>query len=186
MIKSSDEKKQLFYMIVSIMTLITLIIGATLAYISFVASQKEESTVLYTGTLAINYIDGVYIKDPTLYPMKNVNYNTKNDVYRNSFQISSTGSLDQTISIDLVITKNEFKEGELKYVIYNSDGKLISTGNVQKSGPLNLTNNVFLAHNSSTTYTLIIWWSSDQDYNVAPSMGSVVSGHINVEAIQAK
>ena len=44
-------------MIVLLLTLITMIIGATLAYLNLVGSQKEEGTVLYTGTVKINYID---------------------------------------------------------------------------------------------------------------------------------
>ena len=59
MMESSEEKKKIFYTIVLILTLITMIVGATLAYFSLVGSQKEEGTVLYTGKLEINYIDGV-------------------------------------------------------------------------------------------------------------------------------
>ena len=74
--ESNIKKKNLFYMIVLILTLITLLVGVTLTYYKYLASQKEDSTVLYTGTLAIEYIDGVYIKDPELYPMDNVTYET--------------------------------------------------------------------------------------------------------------
>ena len=66
MMESSIKKKNLFYTIVLILTLIVMIVGATLAYYKLVASQKEDSTVLYTGTLQIQYLDGVYIKDPEL------------------------------------------------------------------------------------------------------------------------
>ena len=59
MMESSESKKSIFYMVVLILTLITMIIGATLAYFKLLSSQKEEGTKLYTGKLEINYIDGL-------------------------------------------------------------------------------------------------------------------------------
>ena len=50
MMESSESKKRIFYMIVLILTFITMIIGATLAYFSLISSQREEGTVLYIGT----------------------------------------------------------------------------------------------------------------------------------------
>ncbi len=185
MIENSSEKKKLFYMIVLILTLITMIIGATLALYKLVGSQKEEGTVLYTGTLQINYIDGTYINDPELYPLTNVNYNTYDKVYRNTFAVTSTGTLDQTIMIDLNVSLNEFNENTLKYAIYNSEGNQLKTGYVPKSGKVNLTNNIFLAHSSTARYTLIIWWDN-KGYNQNDEMGSRISGEIMVYAKQVK
>ena len=65
--RNDNRGKDIFYGVVAIATLIVAIIGATLAYFSLIASQKEEGTVLYTGKLEINYIDGVYIKNPELW-----------------------------------------------------------------------------------------------------------------------
>ena len=106
MVESSTKKKDLFYIIVLILTLITMIIGATFAYFKLVGSQKEDNTILYTGTLKINYINGTEIENPELLPIENVDYNTHDKVYRNNFEITSTGTLDQTISIDLKITQS--------------------------------------------------------------------------------
>ena len=78
MMESSEEKKKIFYTIVLILTLITMIVGATLAYFSLVGSQKEETSeyelVLfieendknqnvdqgkeYKGTIIVEVIDG--------------------------------------------------------------------------------------------------------------------------------
>lgn len=185
MIESSNEKKQLFYIIVLILTLITMIIGATFAYFKLVGSQKKEGTVLYTGTLQINYIDGRYINDPGLFPLKDVNYNTYDKVYRNRFGITSTGTLDQTISIDIDITTNEFPENVLKFVVYSENGNQLATGNVPKSGNINLANNIFLGHGETAYYTVIIWWPST-DYNQEVEMGSVIAGRINATAKQIK
>ena len=183
MVGINIKKKNFFYVIVLLLTLITMIIGLTFAYLKFIASQKKDSTILYTGTLQVNYIDGVYLKDPILYPKKNVNYDTYDDVYRNRFQVTSTGSLDQTISVDMIISRNDFAENALKYAIYNSFGILLDTGNISKSGNINLVDNVFLASNSSAVYTLIIWWD-DTDYNQINEGGSVISGRIDVYAKQ--
>ena len=185
MIESSNEKKRLFYMVVLILTLITMIIGATLAYLKLVGSQKEEGTVLYTGTLRINYIDGRYIEDPELIPMSNVNFSTYENVYRNNFSITSTGTLDQTIAISMEITDNEFSDNVLKYLLYSENGNQLATGSIPKSGEINLVNNIFLAHGDTAKYTLIIWWAST-DYNQNGEMGSTITGRINADAKQVK
>lgn len=185
MIESSVKKKNLFYMIVLILTLITMIIGATLAYFKFVASQKEESTVLYTGTLAIEYIDGTYIKNPDLYPIKNVSYNTYDYVYRNNFAVTSTGTLDQTIWVDVDITKNEFSENALKYAIFNSEGMEMQRGNVPQLGKFNIASNLYLASQGTTRYTLIIWLDN-MNYNQNFEMGNTVTGRIDVYAKQVR
>ena len=187
MIENSAEKKRLFYMIVLVLTLIAMIIGATLAYFRLFGSQKEEGTVLYTGTLQITYIDGVYIKDPELFPMSNVTFNTYDKVYRNNFMVSSYGTLDQEVSIDMEISTNEFTPGTLKYAIFNSAGEELSRGNVPlESGKVNLTNNLYLQHNSSARYTLIIWWDSNAKYNQKADMGSIISGKFNIYAKQIR
>ncbi len=185
MIESSEKKKSIFYLIVLLLTLIVMIIGATLAYFKLMASQKEEGTVLYTGTLQINYIDGIYLKDPILYPVKNVTFNTYENVYRNNFAISSTGTLNQIIAIDLVISKNEFVKNSLKYALYNNQGHLLASDYVQESGTQNILNNTYLAHGDTTNYTLIIWLE-DINNNQNINMGSIISGRLDVHAIQAK
>ncbi len=185
MLESSTKKKDLLYIIVLILTLIVMIIGATFAYFKLVGSQKEEGTVLYTGTLKINYLDGTEINDPVLLPTTNVNYDTHNNVYRNNFEITSTGTLDQTISVDLEITRNDFNENELKYVLYSNQGKQLATGNVPKTGTINLTNNVFLGSKETAKYTLIIWWNSTNT-NQMPTTDSIITGRINADAKQIR
>lgn len=185
MMESSLKKKNLFYTIVLILTLITMIIGATLAFYKLIASQKEDSTVLYTGTLQIQYLDGVYIKDPELYPMKNVNYNTYKNVYRNNFAVVSTGTLEGVVSVDVNITKNEFYANALKYAIYNSEGVEMTNGFVPQSGRFNLTSNLYLKSHATTRYTLIIWLDNT-NYNQNFEMGKTVSGKIEVYAKQLK
>ena len=185
MVESNNKKKDLLYIIVLILTLIAMIVGATFAYFKLVGSQKEEGTVLYTGTLKINYINGTEIIDPELLPISGVDYNTHEHVYRNNFEIASMGTLDQTISVDLEITRNDFTENTLKYVLYSNQGRQLAAGNVPKSGTINMTNNVYLGSKETARYTLIIWWSST-DANQTSEVGSVIIGRINADAKQIK
>lgn len=186
MMESSNEKKQLFYTIVLLMTLIIMIIGTTIAYFSLVSSQKDEGTKLYTGKLEINYIDGTYIKDPELWPMEKPSFNTYDNVYRNTFQVTSSGTLDQTISVDLIVSRNDFENGVIRYVIYSETGVELSSGNVpQETGKVNLTNNLFLEHDGTAKYTLIIYLKST-NYNQNFSMGSAITGKIVVTSKQLK
>lgn len=172
-------------MTVLILTLITMIIGATLAYFSLVASQKEEGTVLYTGKLEINYIDGVYIKNPELMPMRNPGYNTYKGVYRNNFSVASSGTLEQTIDLELEVTNNEFRTNAIKYAIYNENGQLISRGNVPKEGKVTLASNMYLEATGIAKYTLIIWLDNT-NYNQNSEMGKTITGKINIHSTQLR
>ena len=185
MIESSQEKKKIFYLVVLVLTLINMILGAVFGIYSLIASQKKDDTKLYTGTLQINYIDGVYIANPELIPTKNVDFSTYKGVYRNNFQITSSGTLDQIISITLEITKNEFKDNALKYAIYNSKGNELAGGFVPKSGKVNLANNMYLASGATATYTLVIWLDNT-NYNQNSEMGKIITGKINAFAKQIK
>lgn len=183
--ESSESKKRIFYTIVLFLTLVAMIISTTIAYFSFVESQKDEGTELYTGRLEIDYIDGVYIKNPELWPLTNVNFNTKEKVYRNNFAIISSGTLDQTIAIELKITNNEFSDGALKYKLFSDTGKEISTGGVPKSGEIILTQNLYLAHDGTAKYVLIIWLN-EKNNNQNYDMGKSITGKINVYSKQLK
>ncbi|MBQ2872979.1 MAG: hypothetical protein IJE89_03160 [Bacilli bacterium] len=186
MMESSESKKKMFYMIVLVLTLITMIIGATLAYFSLVASQKEEGTVLYTGKLEITYIDGVYIRNPVLYPVNNPSYNTYQDVYRNTFSVASSGTLDQMISIELEVTNNEFNDGSIRYIIYNDKGIEIARGNVpQEEGKVILASNMFLEAVATAKYTLIIWLDN-KNYNQNAEMGKTITGKLNIHSKQIR
>lgn len=185
MIESSQEKKKIFYLVVLVLTLITMLIGTVFGIYSLIASQKEDDTKLYTGTLQINYIDGVYIRNPELIPTKNVDFSTYKGVYRNNFQIASSGTLDQIINLDLEISKNEFIESALKYAIYNSKGNELASGFVPKTGKVNLASNMYLASGSIATYTLIIWLDNT-NYNQNSEMGKIITGKINAYAKQIK
>ena len=56
--ENSKNKKDIFYFVVLILTLITMTVGITFTYFSMLAKEEDDSTRIQTGTLAINYIDG--------------------------------------------------------------------------------------------------------------------------------
>lgn len=185
MVENSDEKKRLFYMIVLFLTLVVTIVGATFAYFKLVASQKEEGTVLYTGTVQINYLDGIYMDNPILYPKKSIAFDTKDDVYRNNFLVTSTGTLDQTLKIDLNVALNEFEPGWLRYTLFSSNGNELASGDVPKSGVVNMANNIFLEHGASSRFLLIVWFK-DNGSNQYTSEEKIIDGKIEVTAIQVR
>jgi len=185
MMESSESKKSIFYMIVLILTLITMIIGATLAYYKLLASQKEEETKLYTGKLEINYIDGVYIKNPDLFPLTTPNYDTYHGVYRNSFSVASSGTLDQTISLEIEVGLNEFSENMLKYIIFNDKGEKITTGFLPKEGKKIIASDMFLKSTGTAKYTLIIWLNDNRQIQ-NDEMGKRISAKINIHSKQLR
>ena len=185
MMENSESKKSIFYMIVLILTLITMIIGATLAYYKLLSSQKEEGTKFYTGQLEINYIDGVYMKNPELIPVDKPDYNTYDSVYRNSFSVASSGTLDQTISLEIEIGINEFSKGSLKYILFNDKGEQIVTGNMPTEGKKIIASDMFLKSTGTAKYTLIIWL---QNINADQwkDMGKTISAKINIHSKQIR
>ena len=185
MMENSDAKKSIFYMIVLILTLITMIVGATLAYFKLVDSQKEEGTVLYTGKLEINYIDGVYLKNPTLIPTVNPGYDTYEGVYRNTFSVVSSGTLDQTITLELELSRNEFSTNYIKFAVFNEKGQRITAGTVPDEGKVTLASNIFLKATGTAKYTLLIWLN-DTGGNQTTEMGKSISGKINIHSKQVR
>lgn len=185
MMENSESKKSIFYMIVLILTLITMIIGATLAYYKLLSSQQEEGTKIYTGKLEINYIDGVYMKNPELKPMNTPNYDKYDGVYRNSFSVASSGTLDQTISLEIEIGVNEFSVGALKYILFNDKGEKITTGDVPKENKKIIASDMFLKSTGTAQYTLIIWLQNKNHFQ-SEDMGKRISAKINVHAKQIR
>ena len=146
-------------------------------------AEIAEGTKIYTGKLEIDYIAGVYMKNPELIPMKKPTFNTYEDVYRNSFSITSSGTLDQTISIELEIGINEFTAGTLSYLLFNDKGEQISTGQLQKEGKKEIANNMFLSSTGTAKYTLIIWLNNKAT-NV--DMGKRISARIHIHSKQIR
>lgn len=185
MYENSNDKKNFFYVVILILTLITMIMGISFALYSLMASQKKDSTVLYSGKLELNFIDGIYIDNPVLFPRGVPSASDYDNVYRNNFVITSTGTLDQRISISVEVLENTFSNGNIKYALYNANNVLLNTGILPETGIVNMVSNLFLGYNDSARYLLLVWFDENgQDQN--GDMGKVIRGKINVESMQIK
>lgn len=165
---NSKSRTDIFYFIVLILTLVIMIVGVTFTYFSLIASEKEDSTKIKTGTLAINYIDGQEINTYALLPISEPNLNTKYSTYKKSFSISSSNStLDQNFNIYIDVTNNEFDNNALGFILYDANGNRISSGNIPSSGKVLLASNLELKTGENKSYTVLIWLQDNgknQDY----------------------
>lgn len=180
------KKLNKYYIIIIILSLILMITGITVAYYTAVASQKEDGTRIHTGTLVINFKDGINIKNPLLLPRSiPSSINDTDYLYTNTFIVESTGTLAQTLDVYLNITKNEFKDGSLKYKVYNSSGKQMKEGIVTKSGNTKILENTYLGAQETAQFTLMIWLQEtgvEQNEEQAKSL----IGTMKAEATQIK
>ena len=71
------------------------------------------------------------------------------------------------------------------YALYNANNVLMSSGNLPKTGVVNMANNLFLGYNESARYLLLVWFD-DNGENQNEDMGKVIKAKINVESIQIR
>ena len=182
---NSKSRTDIFYFIVLILTLVIMIVGVTFTYFSLIASDEEDSTKIKTGTLAINYIDGIAIDTYALMPINEPNLSTKYSVYKKSFSVQSSGTLDQTLNISMFVTDNDFDDKALSYALYDSTGYKISNNSIPKTGDILIGSNIYLKSNEKKTFTVLIWLqenNKNQDYE----MGNTFKGGFNIDASQIK
>lgn len=143
-----------------------MIIGVTFTYMSLLAKEEDDSTVIKTGILSVKYIDGPDINAFSLVPMKEANLDTKDFVYKKKFSVYSDGTLEQNFDIFVDVNKNEFEDNFLIYSLYNKNGQKISSGYLPKSGTLQILSNEYLNVEETKDYTLLIWLKeNNQDQN---------------------
>lgn len=182
---NSKSRNDIFYFIVLILTLLIMIVGVTFTYFSLIASEKEDSTKIKTGTLAINYIDGITIDTYALMPINEPNLTTKYSVYKKSFSVKSTGTLDQKLNISMFVTDNEFDDNALSYALYDNTGYKISKNSIPKTGNILIGSDIYLKSNEEKTFIVLIWLqenNKDQNYE----MGNTFKGGFNINASQIK
>ena len=153
------KKVNHFYLIVLIICLIVLLLGVSLGYYAAVASEEKDSTRLNTGTLVANFVDGINVQSPHLTPRnKPTSLSDITNAYKNEFSVENTGTLDQTFSIAINVTTNEFTSDNLKYIVFNrTTGTEISSGTISGTGEIELISDTYLESGKSANYTLIIW-----------------------------
>lgn len=179
-------KKDIFYFIVLILTMITMVVGITFTYFNLLASEKENSTIIKTGTLSINYIDGKMFNTYTLLPINEPSLNTKYSVLKKEFYVSSDGTLDQTLDIYLKVTRNEFTDNALKYAIYNSSNRKMATGYIPQTGErVLMASGVYLKNNTSEKFTVLVWLQ-ENNQNQDHEQGNIFVGGFDITATQMK
>lgn len=191
---SISNKKNIYYIVSLVLTLLVFVAASTFAYFSVIASREKDSTQIYTGTFMINFHQGDVIKGVNLVPgtdfgngSKVPNINTEHNVYKNNFTVSNSGSLAALLDISLNITTNEFtysankEQNILKYTLFASNGGILSTGDIPKSGDLKISSNLKLDKNKTENYTLMIWLY-DNGTNQNEEQGKTFSGKIVVDA----
>lgn len=180
---NTADKKDIFYIIVLILTFITVIVGTAFAIYSFIFSQKEGSSAVYTGTLSIEYLSGQIINCNLLYPTEKPDVNAEKNIYKNNFRIKNTGSLDSAVDISIQINQNEFSNGTLKYALYNSEDTELSEGFIQGETSSNIISNMTLENNATEEFTLLIW-IAENGQNQNAEMKKNLTGLIKVDANQ--
>lgn len=180
---SAAGKKDFFYIIVLILTFITVIVGAAFALYALIFSQKEGTSAVYTGTLSIEYLSGNIINSNLLYPTEKPTLETEKNVYKNKFRVSNTGSLDSKLEIIIEINNNEFSNKTLMYSLYNDIEEEIAEGYVEGINDNTLVKNLELKNNSIKEYTLIIW-IADNGKEQNEEMKKNLTGTIRVDASQ--
>lgn len=176
---NTANKKDIFYIIVLILTFITVIVGATFAIYAFIFQQEEGTSAVYTGTFSAQYINGDIIRAGLLYPREKPTLEDTHNVYKNNFKITNTGSLDGRIDeIIIEIYKNDFEEKRLApetknkniilyYSLYNKDKEEIDNGKIggyeikEDFSEVTIAKNLKIESNKTEEYTLLIWLDDD-------------------------
>jgi len=182
-LNNTANKKDIFYIVVLILTFITVIVGATFALYAFIFSQEEGTSAVYTGTLSIEYLSGEIINFNLLYPTEKPTIDTEKNVYKNNFKVTNTGSLDSLITIEIEMKENEFSNKTLQYSLYNKEKKEVAEGYIEGKYSATLASNIVLKNNETEDYTLIIWLAENGE-NQNEEMKKTLTGLIKVDAAQ--
>lgn len=183
---SRSKKNDIFYLILLVFTLITMIIGITFTSFMLFTTEKEDNTRVETGSIAINYIDGKDINTYALLPISEPNLNTKYSTYKKNFAITSSGStIDQNFDIYIDITNNEFSNNALGFILYDANGNVVSRGTIPSSGRVLVASSISLKSNETLNYTLLIWLQDNND-NQDYEQGKSFTGGFYIDAQQIK
>lgn len=105
------------------------------------------------------------------------------NVYKNTFKVRNTGSLDSLLKININLNSNEFSDGTLMYSIYNSSGEELANGYIGRRDTTIIANDIELKNNSTEEFTLIIWIKESGE-NQNSEMKKSLNGTIQVDASQ--
>ena len=179
---TTANKKDFFYIVVLILTFITVIIGATFAIYSLIFSHKEGTSAVYTGTLSIEYLSGDIIKFNFLKPVEELDLESNLNMYKNEFKVTNTGTLDSLLSVILEINVNEFSNETLMYSLYDDNG-LILQDFLEGKNEITIAKNIVLENDTTKNFTLFIWLKENGE-NQNEEMRKNLVGQIRVDASQ--
>lgn len=181
--KKNDKKKEIFNLIIYLLIIFFIGIGATFSYFSLIDGAEKDSTKIYAGKMDINFIQGQEVSVDVLVPINEPNYNTTANVYRNKFEISTTGTLEQMVSINFETSLNEFTSNSIKYAIYSGNGNKLKTGYINEEKNV-LVDNLYFKENENKEFVLLLWLDNSNNQN--SNQGKRLTGTIIVESTQLK
>lgn len=176
------NKKEKIILVVYLFTILILGVGITYSFFLLADRAKKDSTKVYAGKLDVNYIEGSLVVADVLYPIPEPNFNVEKDVYKNRFIVSSEGTLEQNVSINFQVSRNEFSDNAIKYALYDSNGTKLSTGYINK-GMVTLIDNLYFKEIESRDYILIIWLQETPE-NQSSEQGNKLAGRIVIQSKQ--
>ena len=184
-LESHANRKDFFYIVVLILTFITVVVGMTFAIYAWIFRHEEGSSAVYTGTLSVEYLSGNIINVNLLWPISKPSFDTTAKVYRNDFKITNTGNLTGIMDLHIDVELNDFSLDTLKYVLYTSSGDELSSGFLNGEEDTIIASNIVLEGGKKENYILIIWLQENNE-NQNTEMRKDFMGSIYVDATQQK
>lgn len=178
-------KKRLSLIIIILLFIAIMSLGATIAYLQMVAQEEEDSTKIYTGSLALKFSQGEIIQEQLFYPIENPTLENNDYTYINSFSVEQTGTVDSTLKIGLELIENQFTENAIKYAIYNSEKQLMIKGSIPKEGNVIIIENILFQPGDIAEYTLMLWLEETYT-NQSEDQNKTLTANIIAEAEQVK
>ena len=138
----------------SILVLMAIVLGSSLAWWTWSTSSNEQTNVVVTvGGVTIDYEDGENITNNNLIPTS-----TKEQGISKDITVSGTGQAYLNLNMTIVTLEDGLKDASFKYELYN-DNDSVSSGNFATS---NVSDSISLisgleVSSAPVTYTLYIW-----------------------------
>ena len=164
------NKKNLYYIIISIA--ITLVLGIGVTFAIFTSQANRNVELVTTGTLQIRYTEGSTITADNLKPAtveqvkdaythgsciyagdRTANMQTEKICAYKTFTITNIGTLTAYTKVMLEDITNTYQN--LKYQLFETTPATLSGNNLLNVSEL--VNNIELLPNDNKTYTLLIW-----------------------------
>jgi len=107
------------------------------------------------------------------------------DAYLNTFNVTSSGTLNTIVTISMVIANNEFADDSIRYALYNTNEEMIQTGKINGTDTIILAENLLIKTGETATYTLQIWLEENNEEQNS-EMSKTFLATIEVDGTQEK